>query len=324
MKLFTIDKQSAGRRLFRYIKVVLPDAKNGEIFKMLRKKVITVNGKKVEGDYLLKEGDELKFFLRDDNFKAPKKSKFRAVKVKLDIVYEDTNLIVVSKAPGMVVHAGNGDYKESLIEGIKAYLYRKGEYDPASQFTPALCNRLDRNTSGLVVAAKNHQALKDITSRFRERRTVKRYLAVVSGAFKAKALLISLIDDSPNSENKVTVTDLKTISDIPEKELFCKDNPQLSATLVTPLKVGRGNSLVEVELWTGKKHQIRAQLRAAGFPLIGDRKYFTSSSNSQENRKLPRYFLHAWKLKLEGYEWWEAALPADMQSLLERLFNYSF
>lgn len=322
MKLFTIDKQSAGRRLFRYIKLVLPDAKNGEIFKMLRKKVITVNGKKADGDYLLQEGDELKLFLRDENFKAPQKNKFKAVKIKLDIVYEDANLLVVNKPPGMIVHAGSGDYKESLIEGIKAYLYRKDEYDPASHFSPALCNRLDRNTSGLVVAAKNHQSLKDITARFRERRTIKRYLAVVSGCFRQKALLTSIIDDSPNSENKVTVSGLKSIKEIPEKERFCKEHPHISATLVNPLKVGKANSLVEVELWTGKKHQIRAQLKAAGFPLVGDRKYFTAPSSSQENRKLPRYFLHARQLKLEGYELWEAALPADMESLLESLFDY--
>lgn len=324
MKLFTIDRQSAGRKLFRYIKVVLPEAKNGEIFKMLRKKVITVNGKKADGDYLLEEGDELKFFLKDENFKAPPKNKFRAVKVKIDTVYEDDNLLVVNKAPGMVVHAGSGDYKESLIEGVKAYLYRKGEYEPTSHFNPSLCNRLDRNTSGLVVAAKNHQTLKDITAGFRERRTVKRYLAVVSGSFRQKALLTSLIDDSPNNENKVTVSGLEVRGDIPEKEQFCKENPQLSATLVTPLKHGKDNSLVEVELWTGKKHQIRAQLRAAGFPLIGDRKYFTTRSNSSENRKLPRYFLHAWKLKLEGYDWWEAAVPSDMRQIVKTLFDYSF
>lgn len=321
MRVFIIDKNSAGRRLFRYIKAVLPGAKNSEIFKLLRKKVITVNGKRAADDYCLQEGDEIKFFLRDELFKEQPKTKFSAVKMRLDVVYEDGSLLVVNKEPGVEVHAGSGDYSKSLLEGIKAYLYRKGEYDPASHFTPALCNRLDRNTSGLVVAAKSHRALQEMTAQFRERRTIKRYLAVVKGDVERKMLITSIIDDTPNSENKVKVSELKVLEEIPAKESLLAARPELSATLITPLRQGRGSTLVEVELWTGKKHQIRAHLKGAGYPLAGDRKYFTPES-ARSGRRLPRYFLHAWQLKVEGYSWWKAKLPGDMQKLLVESFSY--
>ena len=165
----------------------------------------------------------------------------------------------------------NNNYKINLYESVRSYLFKKGEYDPKEAFTPAPCHRLDRNTSGIIVIAKDHNTLQIVTNLFRERKTIKRYLALVYGEIKKSFLITSIFD---TSENKVVVAKLKILKKIPDKEAFLMNYPNLSATLIIPDKFSSNYSLINIELWTGKKHQIRAHLAAASYSLLGDKKYF--------------------------------------------------
>lgn len=321
MKTYIIDEKSKGKKLFRFIKGILPGLKNSEIFKLIRKKVVTVNGKKTNPEYLPASGDRVEIYLKDEHFETKgKKRKFISVKNDLDVVYEDNTLLVVNKPLGVLSHPDKADYKNNIYEMARSYLYNKGEFEPETGFSPALCNRLDRNTTGLIVIAKTHTALKTVTAQFRERDVVKIYRTLVYGEVASTLLITSMIDASGMIS---AVSKLKTHATIPDKAIFFEQSPALSATLVTPLAVCGRASYVEVNLWTGKKHQIRAHLKAAGYPLLGDHKYFTRPSTELSRKlKLSGYYLHAFQLKLKDSLLWEAPLPADFIRLKDKLLQY--
>ena len=292
---------------------------------MLRKKTIVVNAKKSPAEYILKEGDCVSFFLHEKHFpdSSNSKEKFQNVNMKLDIVFENSSLIVLNKKAGILVHPDHKNYKNTLLEGIKAYLYRKGEYHPGDIFSPALCNRLDMNTSGLISVAKTHETLKKVTAEFKNRTTIKKYIGLAYGKIKKPYLISSIIDASENGQNKVTVNDLKLLEKIPEKIPFLEKNTKLSATFIKPLQYNEQITLLGIELWTGKKHQIRAQLAAAGHPLAGDKKYFTSASNKFSlNNHFKNYLLHSRCLKLDNYAEWQADPPAEFKQKTIDLLNF--
>ncbi len=320
MQQFTIDNKSQGQILFRFIKKILPGLKNSEIFKLIRKKVITVNNKKISSNYKLNNNDIINIYLKDAHLnKKGKKNKLQAINNKLDIIYEDKNLLVINKPSGFLTHPDNNNYKINLYESVRSYLFNKEEYDPKEAFTPAPCHRLDRNTSGIIVIAKDHNTLQIITNKFRERKTIKRYFALVYGEIKKSFLITSIIN---SDDNKVSVTKLKILKKIPDKDAFLMNNPDLSATLIIPDKISSNYSLINVELWTGKKHQIRAHLAASSYPLLGDKKYFNNKSkNISDNLKIKKYYLHSLKLKIEGYPQWEAKIPDDFKNKINELFG---
>ncbi|HOJ63749.1 MAG TPA: RluA family pseudouridine synthase [Spirochaetota bacterium] len=323
MKEFIIDQYNEGKNLFRFVKSVLPHLKNREIFKLIRKEVIKVNDKKTDFNQKLNRNDKVKIFMNEKNFKKQKDNKFSSIKTNFEIIFEDKDIIVINKEMGILVHPDKKEFKNTLSEMVKAYLYKKGEYKPNNFFNPAPCHRLDTNTSGIIVFAKNHNALKKVNLLFKERETIKLYRTIVYGKITTPILITSMIDTTENEENMVKVLDLKVYNIIPDKEKFLSENKFISATKMIPIKYESQYSLVDVELWTGKKHQIRAHLAAANHPILGDNKYFTKAGLSvSQLLGLKNYFLHAYKLILKGYGEWNAKFPEDFRQKAFELFKY--
>ena len=266
MKELTITKNDAGQRLDRFLGKAVPLLPASLAQKYIRLKRIKLNGTRAERDSRLQAGDVLQLYINDEFFDKPREDNaFLTVATpKLSIVYEDEHILLVDKRPGLAVHPHDGaEYGRTLIDHIQAYLYQKKEWRPREEnsFTPALCNRIDRNTGGIVIAAKTAMALRVMNQKIKDRELDKRYLAIVEGCPKRKegSLKGYLFKDA--KKNKVFVTDTPQPG-----SKSCQTNYKVLATQ-------KGLSLVECELITGRTHQIRAQFAHAGHPLLGDGKY---------------------------------------------------
>ena len=266
MKEFTVGTNDAGQRLDRFLAKAVPLLPASLAQKYIRIKRIKLNGGRAERDTRLQTGDVLQMYINDEFFDKPREDNayLTVATPKLNIVYEDDHILLVDKRPGLAVHPHDGaEYGRTLIDHIQAYLYQKREWSPRGEnaFTPALCNRIDRNTGGIVIAAKTAQALRVMNQKIKDRELDKRYLAIVEGTPKPQkgSLKGYLFKDA--KKNKVFVT----------------DTPQPGAktcqTNYITLCSRQGLSLVECELITGRTHQIRAQFAHAGHPLLGDGKY---------------------------------------------------
>ena len=266
MKEFTIGKNDAGQRLDRFLGKAVPLLPASLAQKYIRIKRIKLNGARAERDTRLQAGDVLQLYINDEFFDKPREDNaFLTVATpKLNIVYEDEHILLVDKRPGLAVHPHDGaEYGRTLIDHIQAYLYQKREWRPREEnaFTPALCNRIDRNTGGIVIAAKTAEALRVMNQKIKDREMDKRYLAIVEGTPKpAKGSLKGyLFKDA--KKNRVFVTNTPQPG-----SKSCQTNYRVLAS-------EKGLSLVECELITGRTHQIRAQFAHAGHPLLGDGKY---------------------------------------------------
>ena len=266
MKEITIGANDAGQRLDRFLSKAVPLLPASLAQKYIRLKRIKLNGGRAQRDSRLQSGDLLQLYINDEFFDKPREDNaFLTVAVpKLQIVYEDEHILLADKRPGLAVHPHDGaEYGKTLIDHIQAYLYQKREWRPREEnsFTPALCNRIDRNTGGIVIAAKTADALRILNQKIKDRELDKRYLAVVEGTPKPKegSLKGYLFKDA--KKNRVFVTD----SPQPGSK-SCQTNYKVLASK-------NGLSLVECELITGRTHQIRAQFAHAGHPLLGDGKY---------------------------------------------------
>lgn len=266
MKEIHIGVNDAGQRLDRFLAKAVPLLPASLAQKYIRIKRIKRNGARAERDTRLEAGDVLALYINDEFFDKPREDNayLTVAAPKLNIVYEDANILLVDKRAGLAVHPHDGaEYGRTLIDHIQAYLYQKHEWNPREEnaFTPALCNRIDRNTGGIVIAAKTAQALRIMNQKIRDREIDKRYLAIVEGTPKPSkgSLRGYLFKDA--KKNRVYVTDV----------------PQTGAktcqTDYVTLASQNGLSLVECELITGRTHQIRAQFAHAGHPLLGDGKY---------------------------------------------------
>ncbi len=324
MREYTITKEAKGKKIFRFISEKLPSLKNGEIFKLLRKGVIKVNNRIVESNYEVAESDKVSVYLKEDHFKESQRvsfresrNKFQSIKIDLDIIFEDSDIIVLNKERGLLTHSDGRDYKNSLVEKVKAYLFKKGEYNPKeSLFTPAPCHRLDTNTSGIVIFAKNHETLKRINGYFKNNIAQKKYLTIVYGTVGSDLFLTShriKKDDESEYESKknmVGIENFKLENRVPDKKSYLENNPESLATVARVMSTNRKVTYLEIELWTGSKHQIRSHLMMASYPLVGDQKYFSKSSYFfSERLNINSYFLHAYKLKLPDYNEFTAQLP---------------
>ena len=266
MKELTIQHNDAGQRLDRFLAKAVPLLPASLAQKYIRIKRIKLNGVRAERDTRLKEGDVLQLYINDEFFDKPREDNayLTVASPKLNIVYEDDQILLVDKRPGLAVHPHDGaEYGRTLIDHIQAYLYQKHEWSPRSEnsFTPALCNRIDRNTGGIVIAAKTAEALRVMNQKIKDREMDKRYLAIVEGTPK------------PNEGS------LKgyLFKDAKQNRVFVTDTPQPGSkscqTDYRILSSANGLSLVECKLITGRTHQIRAQFAHAGHPLLGDGKY---------------------------------------------------
>jgi len=271
LKEFIISKNDEGQRLDRFIGKAIPLLPPSLAQKYIRIKRFKVNGRASKKDYKLVQGDTLQCYINDEFFSKPsEKTAYLAVnEPKLDIVYEDRHILIINKPEGMLCHSAGEWTYNTLIAHIQAYLRRKGEWVPEDEnsFVPALCNRIDRNTQGIVIAAKTAEALRVINDKIRDREIDKFYLCIVHGTPKPPEATLTGYIFKDASKNQVYVR--KT----PEK------GAKTAVTKYKTLNTKNGLSLVECELLTGRTHQIRAQLAAAGYPLLGDGKYGRESRN---------------------------------------------
>ena len=288
MKEFKITKNDAGLRLDKFIVKVCPTLPSSLMFKYIRTKRIKVNGKRGEISTRLNAGDTVSAYINDEFFaEAEPKYSFLSAPSNIEVVYEDENILLVDKKQGLLVHPDKNEYTNTLIDRIQHYLYKKGEYDPKNEnsFAPALANRIDRNTGGIVIAAKNAEALRILCDKINYREIDKRYLAVVHGIPNKKSDTLEGFLEKNESKNQVYLKNSKTAE---------------AKTIKTKYRVlqSKNNlSLVEIELLTGRTHQIRAHMASIGHPLLGEGKY----NKSTKDRKMgfDKQALYSYSLKFD-------------------------
>lgn len=289
MRSITVKKNDAGQRLDKFLTKSVKGLPMSLMYKFIRTKKIKVGGKRTDGKYMLSEGDVIDLYIKDEFFDSPENDKgaLTHIEPKIDVVYEDENIILVNKRPGVVVHEDKDARDNTLIMHIQAYLYKKGEYDTTGEqsFAPALCNRIDRNTGGIVVAAKNAAALREMNEKIKNNEISKFYLCAVKGIMPKKSDTLTgyLIKDS--ATNTVTVYDRKV-----------KDAKNI-ITKYRVLAEKNGNSLLEVELVTGRTHQIRAHMAHIGHPLLGDGKYGVNRGEKRDGYKYQA--LYAYRIRFD-------------------------
>ena len=288
MKSFTVTKNDASLRLDKFIVKNCPALPSSLMFKYIRTKRIKVNGKRAEISTRLQEGDTVEAYINDEFFVSVQpKYDFLSAPAKLDIVYEDENILLADKKQGLLVHPDKNEYGDTLIARIQHYLYDRGEYKPQDEnsFRPALANRIDRNTGGIVIAAKNAESLRILCEKIKYREIEKKYLAVIHGVPKKKSDLLEGYLEKNEKKNKVFLKSGKTDSSLTIK------------TRYTVLESRAGLSLVEVELLTGRTHQIRAHMASIGHPLLGDGKYGKSASDKKMG--FDKQALYSYSLKFD-------------------------
>ncbi len=284
MKKLIIGENDAGQRLDKFLAKLMKNAPMGMIYKWIRKKRVKVNGKKQEISYMLRVDDKLELYINDEFFDTAPKAVPKAS--SLAVVYEDDNLIVADKPSGIAAHGE----ENCLLDRVQSYLYEKGEYNPNQEntFAPALCNRIDKNTSGLVIAAKNAVALRLINEKLKNREIDKYYVARIEGELIPKRGIIEGYTKKDEKNRKME---------------FYSDEVSGSKHCRTEYKVLEGG-LVEVKLLTGRTHQIRASFAATGHPLVGDVKYGAKKNGRNDFQMLRAYKIEFnFKTPSEGLEY---------------------
>lgn len=316
MKKIVITNKDSNQRVDKFVKKYLNLAPLSFIYKLFRKKDVKINGHWVKESYILNEGEELTIFVTDEQVKEFNKEKeIEKVSLTHPIVYEDENILIINKPRGLLVHGDEGEKKITLANEVINYLYFKGEYDPKNKgFTPAPAHRLDRNTSGLVVFAKNLISLQELEELFKDKEEIqKEYKALVIGNLKGNLRI-----DAPLLKDEKT--GLVKVSRLGKTAI----------TLVRDDKHFQDFTLVNVTILTGRTHQIRVHLASTTFPVVGDSKYgnFKVNKEFKEKYKFENQFLHAYKLtfkNLKGHlnylsgKSFECDLPSEYKNLLKKL-----
>ena len=292
MQIITVKRNDAGQRLDKFLSKAVKGLPLSLMYKYIRTKKIKVNRARAQQNYVLCEGDEIQLFIREEFFASPEKDTgaLSRIQPKLDIVYEDEQIMLLNKRPGVLVHEDTAAAENTLIMHVKAYLAQKGEYDPDEEqsFAPALCNRIDRNTGGIVIAAKTAEALREMNERIRNDELRKCYLCAVHGVPARKSATLTAYLRKNSADNMVEISDTK-------RQGFKK-----IITKYRVLKEKNNASLLEVELVTGRTHQIRAHLSHVGHPLLGDGKYGVNRADRQKGYKFQA--LYAFRLRFKETE----------------------
>ncbi len=305
MKTLIVTEKEAGQRLDKLLTKYLNLAGRGFIYKMLRKKNITVNGKKCDGSEKLSKGDEIKLFLSEETLQKFSQVQVQKVRdIQLSVIYEDAHILLINKPSGMLSQkAKEGD--ESLVEYVIDYLLKNGDLSSQdlATFRPSVCNRLDRNTSGLVAAGKSLPGLQILSEVFRDRSLHKYYYCVVKGALKEKRTISGfLLKDEKTNQVKIFK------DQVPESQPI--------VTTYEPVSVFDNYTLLRVTLVTGRTHQIRAHFSSIGYPLVGDGKYGDAGVNEEARRRfgIRHQMLHSFQMEFPD-------LPEPLSYLSGRMFT---
>ena len=314
MREFIINSNDSGQRLDKFVTKTVWGLPLSLMYKFIRKKRIKVNGVRAEEKQILNAGDVVEMYIPDEFFERKVKddsAELSRVKPSLDIVYEDENILILNKAPGVLSHTGDegdkcetGAERETLLFHVKCYLFQKGDWDPSEEnsFAPALCNRIDRNTGGLVIAAKSAAALRGMNVIIKERKVTKKYLAALHGTPEPKSATITAylfknsktgtvrVSGKESAGSKKIVTEYRVLSHSKEHDL----------------------SLCEITLHTGRTHQIRAHMAYIGHPLLGEGKY----ADSRADRALGYKYQALWSYKLIFGE-----IPGELSYLSGKEFS---
>lgn len=297
MKEYILNANESGQRLDKYLKKLLPNAGSSFIYKMLRKKNITLNGKKASGNEKLKEQDKVCLYFSDETFlkfsqdSEALQNEYEALQKlankRLPVVYEDTDILILNKPYNMLSQKAAPE-DVSANEYMLGYLIQSGalSFEEFRTFRPSVCNRLDRNTTGLLIAGKSMSGLQKMSKMLRTREVRKFYRCIVSGTIeKPSSLKGYLIKDEHSNKVKITTQ--------------LSDDSVYIETAYTPVKQGDGWTLLEIHLITGRTHQIRAHLSSIGHPIIGDMKYGDPAVNKKYEKQyhVKHQLLHAYRLE---------------------------
>lgn len=286
MKTIKINKNDANNRLDNFLSKTFINLKKPLIYKAIRNKQIKINNKKSKFNYKLNENDIVNIYLPDYLLENNHMEIKHFSKYNFEIIYEDKNILVVFKEPGLIVHKDNNNEQNTLINQVIDYLIKSNQYNPNTEnsFIPSLLNRIDRNTTGLVLIAKNHLAQQILNEKIKNREVQKFYLTKVYGKFPKQSTIEKAYLTKNSNKNIVNIS--KKIINERSKEIV---------TGIKLLNYQNNISLLEIELFTGRTHQIRAHLNYLGFPIIGEQKY--TKPQYSHNSKIKHQILIAYKLK---------------------------